>query len=386
MKITFIAHATFFGGAALSSTKTIQVLLDKGLLEPENCIIIHAKTCEPTNINNDAYYLLKQKILHFEWVLPWSHVDEIGGRPSLATKFRSIFINFRNLLFFLVYYYPILKREGVQLVHLNSVVLWPLLLILPKNIDAVIHIREGFNQTVESKIAIFVIKQKAKKIISIDSFCAQPFLNDQKSVIIMNPFNMSIARAMRKTKNEIKEKFGFSSNTFIISIVGLISEGKGQHILPRIAQKFLGQDVIFLVIGEQCGEYGKHCLEEFKEFANIKYLGQINEMNPIYAMTDVVMRLDTINYPPLGRTIWEGIFSGGLGLMPAKNSDDLSSISNWINDYIFIYDYANIENLDKVLKSIIEKYPNTVVDSGFNTSDNSEQSAIEFFNVLQKIS
>lgn len=383
MKIAFITHTTSIGGAALSSSKTIQLLLDKGLLYPEECLLIHQRYRVPSNEKNDAYYSLKQKIRHYEWQLPWSHVDQISGPPSMIIKLYSFVKNLQVLFFFISIYPKILKKEKIQVVHLNSIVLWPILLVLPNNIQAIIHIREGFLNSIEAKIAQQIIRKKASAIISIDHFCAMPFLNNPKSIVILNPFNMSKARGMKQSKTEIKKKYGLSNDTFIVSVIGRIELNKGQHLISSIAKKINSDKIIFLVVGLPNGKFGKQCLEDIQQYSNVKCLGQINDMDQIYAITDIVLRLDLIDYFPLGRTVWEGIFSGCLAILPVKKGYDLSSIQNLLNKYIFVYDDLDMDNLAGVLHSLLEKYPNTS-ENDFPMSDNTEQSATEFFNVLQK--
>ena len=385
MKIAFITHTTSVGGAALSSSKTIQFLLDKGLLQPEECLLIQPRCRDPSHEKNDLYYFLKQKIRHYEWQLPWSPVDQIGGYPSLTRKMYWFLITIRALFFFIFLYPELLKKEKIQIVHLNSIVLWPILLVLPNNVRAIIHVREGFLNSIEAKIAQKIIREKASAIISIDHFCAIPFSGNPKSIVILNPFNMSKARMMKQSKNEIKKKYGISNDTFVVSVIGRIEKNKGQHLISSIAKKFNYDKIIFLVIGLPSGKFGKQSLKEIQQYSNVKYLGQINDMDQIYAITDIVLRLDLIDYFPLGRTVWEGIFSGCLAVLPVKKGYDLSSIQNLLNRYIFVYDYVDMDNLVSVLHSLLEKYPNTYKND-FPMSDNTEQSAIEFFNVLQKLS
>ena len=383
MKIAFILHAVGGGGAPLSLVINLQKLVDEGLLSPEECIFIHEKQRAPSNEKNDLFYFLKQKIRYYEWQLPSSPVDQIAGPRSLITQVYCFVKNLQALFLFISIYSKILKKEKIQVVHLNSIVLWPLLLVLPNKIRAIIHVREGFLNSIEAKIAQQIIRNKASAIISIDDFCAMPFSNNPKSIVILNPFNMSKARAMKQSKTEIKKKYGLSNDTFIVSVIGQIHLYKGQHLISSIAKKINSDKIVFLVVGLPKGKYGKQCLEDSQQYSNVKYLGQINDMDPIYAITDIVLRLDLVDYFPLGRTVWEGIFSGCLAVLPVKKGYDLSSIQNLLNKYIFVYDYIDMDNLASVLHSLLEKYPNTC-ENDFPMLDNTEQSATEFFNVLQK--
>jgi len=383
LKIAFITHATGFGGAALSSSKTIQFLLDEGLLRPEECLIIQPRSSTPPDEKNDAYYFLKQKICHYVWQLPWSPVDQIGGYPSLKRNVSCVLANMKSLLFFVFLYNKKLKKEKIEIVHLNSIILWPILLVLPNDVRAIIHVREGFLDSFEAKCAQTIIKKKASEIISIDDFCAMPFSNTSKSIVILNPFNMSKAREMKQSKLELLKKFGLPNDSFVVSVIGRIEQNKGQHLISSIAKKINSDRIVFLVVGLPNGKFGNQCLEDIQQYSNVKYLGQINDMDQIYAITDIVLRLDLIDYFPLGRTVWEGIFSGCVALLPVKDGYDLSSIQNLLNKYIFVYDYLGIDHLVSVLHSLLEKNSNTC-ENDFPISDNTSQSATEFFNILQK--
>lgn len=384
MKIAFILHAVGGGGAPLSLVINLQKLVDEGLLSPEECIIIHGKQRAPSTEKNDLFYFLKQKIRHYEWQLPWSHIDNIGGYPSLIIKLYSFVKNLQALFLFISIYPKILKKEKIQVVHLNSIVLWPILLVLPNNIRAIIHVREDFLNSIEAKIAQQIIRKKASAIISIDDFRDMPFSNNPKSIVILNPFNQSKARKMKQSKTEIKKKYGLSNDTFVVSVIGRIEPNKGQHLISSIAKKINSDKIVFLVVGLPNGKFGKRCLKNIQQYPNVKYFGQINDMDPIYAITDIVLRLDLVDVPiPIGRTVWEGIFSGCLAVLPVKKGYDLSSIQNLLNKYIFIYDILDMDNLASVLHSLLEKYSNPY-ENDFPMSDNTEQSATEFFNVLQK--
>ncbi len=316
--------------------------------------------------------------------MPFSFVFK-GSSLKFYNRSYSIYNEFMSIFYFIFFYNKILKREKITIVHLNSLVLWPLLLVLPKSMKKIIHIREVLNDSLEAHIALLVIKRYATKIISIDPISDEAFSKYGKSVVILNPFNMKRARQLREKKDEIKLKYKIQADTFVISLIGRIEEAKGQDLLPSIAKKLIDKNVIFLIVGLPSGNYGKSCLDEFSKYSNIKYLGQINDMDPIYAITDILLRTDTIKYFPLGRTVWETIFSGGLAVLPVKREYNLAHLKDIISKYIFTYSYRDEDSATEIITSILQNNPNSLINSGFQTSDNSEQSATEFYNILQEI-
>ncbi|MDO9035021.1 MAG: hypothetical protein Q7U51_07450, partial [Methanoregula sp.] len=226
MKIAFITHAIGVGGGSLSSSKTIQYLIEKKLLIPDQCIIIHQGRQQPSTEKNDVYFNLKKSIMCYQCKLPFSLAYK--GSPSYKHAiyyeiYRYILLTYITLYFF-ISFNKILKKERISVVHLNSLVLWPLLLVLPKQMKKIVHIREPPNELIEGKIAVFIMKRYATKIISIDYITNSMFKDSDKSVVIMNPFDMRMARSLRQKKNILKKQFTINPETFIISIIGRIED------------------------------------------------------------------------------------------------------------------------------------------------------------------
>jgi len=329
---------------------------------------------------NDLYFNLKKTIKFYEFKLPFSQIFE-GTECNIISGFFSKLHICIALIYFLFYYNNILKQEQITQIHLNSLVLWPLLLVLPKSMKRVIHIREIPTNSLVSKVAIFIIKRYATTIISIDPITHIPFTDSCKSVIIPNPINMTRSRQLRPLKKSIKSELGIPSNTFIISIFGLIGEQKGfEFFMKIVASSIHIPNLIFLIIGNPYGEYGEKCIESFKKYNNVKYLGEQRDTTKFYAITDLVIRCE--NYLPLGRTVWEAIYAGGIALVPVNKNDNISVIQELVDKYIYVYDalnqYSCIEKINKILK----KYPDTVIDSGYPISDNITGSAELFFDVI----
>ena len=316
MKIAFITHATSFGGAALSSSKTIQFLLDKGLLQPEECLLIQPKHRDPSDEKNDVYFNLKKKLYFYEFKLPFSPVFK-GATSDYIIRLFNIYKGIISIFSFLFFYNKILKREKITVVHLNSLVLWPILLVLPKSMKKIIHIREVPNDSIEAKIAIFVITRHATKIISIDPISNISFFKSGKSVVISNPYTMTKSRQIRQIKKSIKLEFGIPPESFIVSIFGLIGEQKGFDFFLKIIKSSIQiQNLIFLIVGKPSGRYGEKCVQLLNEYPNVKYMGEFTDTSKFYAITDVVIRCE--DYLPLGRTVWEGIFAGGFSSCSCK--------------------------------------------------------------------
>ena len=140
------------------------------------------------------------------------------------------------------------------------------------------------------------------------------------------------------------------------------------------------ENLIFLIIGNPSGDYGKECIRLLQNRMNVKYLGQHDNVSKFYAITDVVIRCE--DYLPLGRTVWEGIFAGSIALVPVNKKDDTSVIQEYIGKYIYTYEASNVNSCVDTLTNIIKKYPDTVSDSGYPVTNNISTSTEQFWKVI----
>jgi len=380
LKIAFIAHTTIVGGAAISSTTVIQYLIDTGLIKPEECIIIQNKGKKISTEKNDVYFNLKKTIKFFEFRLPFSLVFK-GGTSNFFKKVYRIYGEVISIFYFLLIYNKILKQEKITIVHLNSLVLWPLLLVLPKSMKRVIHIREISNTSIEARIAILVINHLATDIISIDPITDIPFVQSRKSQIIANPYNMTESRRLRAFKDTIKMELGIPPKSLVVSLFGPVGRQKGIDFLIQIINASTQiKNIEFLVLGTPQGVEGEKYIQLLKGYNNVKYFPEQKDTTKFYAISDVVIRCE--DYLPLGRTVWEGIFAGGIALVPVNKKDDISVIKDSIEKYIYTYQALDVNSCIEMLLTITKKYPDTIENSGYPISDNVASTSEAFFRVL----
>jgi glycosyltransferase involved in cell wall biosynthesis len=380
LKIAFIAHTTSIGGAAISSTAVIQYLIDTGLIKPEECILIQNKEKKISTEKNDVYFNLKKTIKFFDYRLPFSLVFK-GGTSNCFKKLYRIYGEAISIFYFLLIYNKILKQEKITIVHLNSLVLWPLLLVLPKSMKRVIHIREVPNNSIEARIAIFVINHLATDIISIDPITDIPFVQSRKSQIIYNPFNMTESRRLRALKKSIKMELGIPPKSLMVSLFGPVGKQKGIDFLVKVIKASAHiKNLEFLVLGNPSGMDGEKYIRLLTGYDNVKYFAEQNDTRKFYAITDVVIRCE--EYLPLGRTVWEGIFAGGIALVPVNKTDDISVIKEYVEKYIYTYQALDVNSCVEALYTIAKKYPDTINNSGYPISDNVASSSELFFKVI----
>ena len=261
--------------------------------------------------------------------------------------------------------------------------LWPLLLVLPKSMKSVIHIREVPNNSIEARIAIFVINHFANDIISIDPITDIPFTQSGKSHIIFNPFNMTESRRLRAFKELIKKELGIPPNSFVVSLFGPVGKQKGIDFLFQIIIASTQiKNIEFLVLGNPQGLEGEKYIRLLTGYDNVKYFTEEKDTRKFYAITDVVIRCE--DYLPLGRTVWEGIFAGGIALVPVNKNDDISVIKDYIEKYIYTYQALDVNSCIEKLSNIAKKYPDTIENSEYPISDNVASSSELFFKVIHQ--
>ena len=354
MKIAFITHSDGMGGAERSSTTSMEYLMDNNLISPEDCLLacpryLLKRFQKVSSPDNDSYYDIKKKVKTEYWFLPFGLVYR-GASEKIASKIYSAGMAFLSLLYFLMFYNRNLERNGVEVVHLNSITLWLLLLIIPNNITKVIHIRETVNGTLESRIAVKVINKYADKIIAIDKDCASPF---PTAMIIQNPIDMTEAIALRNHAPTIKNELGIDSDKTVASFVGSISAAKGYNFFLTMVNRIENKNIVFLIVGSE--EYTHEYTDALKRCSNVILVGQQSNPSKFYAISDIVIRCES--YLPLGRTVWEGIYSGVVALLPFNDTDDLEPIRPMIGKQIILYNASDINDCIKKIEYIQRTLP-----------------------------
>jgi len=356
-KIAFITQDIGLYGSSRSLQLTLKSLIDKNYLKKEDIIIIYPKT-----LNYFLNYKLEEKFYNSyfsnfnnskNWIIPFSNIIENISSTNLR-KLKSFIRIFIFFIFWMIKYKKQFNKANIEQVYLNSITLWPMLFVLPKHIKIIMHIREilDLNKSF-SKIARITIVNKCSELIAIDKKTALPFLDyDKKVTIIRNPFEMKMARKLKEEKYvAISEKYGLNPGTIHVSLIGSIQAVKGQKFFCNIAKKFDAFDNFeFIIVGKGKGTYYDDFVNTVKNIENLHYIGEVKDIEEIYAITQIVIRCD--NFFPLGRTVWEAYYSGCKILLPHNINDDISEIKDYLNKEIFLYDLRNAESAISKLKEI----------------------------------
>jgi len=356
-KTIFITQDIGLYGSSKSLFLTLKGLIGKKYIKKENLIIIYPKAIKKFSNKKLKEKLSESNYSEFNdlksWILPFSHVIS-GIRISIWEIAKSCIRILLFYTFWICKYRKQLKNKNIKLIYLNSITLWPMLFVLSKNIKTIMHIREILDlNKYFSRIAKKIIIKKCYELIAIDEKTAIPFLDcNKKLTIIKNPFEMKMARQLKEKKYEIlSEKYGLNPKKIHISLIGSIQAVKGQKLFCDIAKKCnTFNNFEFIVVGNGQGTYYYDFLNIVKYIENMHYIGEVKNIEEIYAITHIVIRCD--DFFPLGRTVWEGVYSGCKVLIPYNTNDNIAEIKDYLNKEIFLYSIRDVEAAIMKLKEI----------------------------------
>jgi glycosyltransferase involved in cell wall biosynthesis len=266
----------------------------------------------------------------------------------------------------LISYIDIFKIRGLakryNYIYLNSITLYP---IINKKSRYFIHIREIYSGS-SFRMKFLVRKlNSALGIIFIDNSTFEPFINKVNNYIILNnPFDMRNVRDIEKEK--ILHELHIKQNTIIVSILGKITELKGIRFIIEAFSKINRDEMILLIVGDVNNPYADYCKKMSIGTDKIHFLGELTDVEPIYAISDYILRGDPVF--AIGRTIYEGLYSGCNVIIPGteNNAKDIFQYLTF-KEKIHFYFPRDQESLLKILNncrknSILTDYPISNID------------------------
>ena len=245
------------------------------------------------------------------------NLKEIGSSYKKAALY---YIHKKELL-------KIIETGNYDFIHLNSSVLYP---ILTSKYNMAIHIRE----LLPSRIPFYAKRKfsKAKTVICIEEPVKKHFLTAcggngiDRTNVLLNPFDMRSVKTI-DLQSALRE-YDLDANTTIFTIAGVVSPSKGvDFVIDSFLSKTLEKKVL-LVVGNDTTPTAVELKKKYIGQSSIRFLGEIKNMDSIYAITDYIVRGE----PEFctGRTVYEALFSGCSVLIPGTEQD--------INDGAFLPD------------------------------------------------
>ena len=329
MKIAFVTHDVGIYGAAKSLKEMLKLFIDNAMLERKDIILITNKHFfKNIKVNNFSEYKTR------EILLPFSNCY-LGRGKYTPKKFIRNILSFMTLLFKWRKIEKELVSNGYEYIHLNSLVLWPVLLFRTKRIKYIIHIRE----LPDDKYLLFqkmkkTIKNKADHIYCIDNKTYEHFADSEKSLLLINPTSHFFLEEKEKVafKEKLKQNTSFDEHFKTISIIGRVEKIKGHDFLFETIKEYGINDINVLVVGNYDTPWGKELMNSVRSFKNVIFLGEFDNVGLVYAISDAVVRCES--YFALGRTVLEGLFNGCKVIMPYETDEDLDFVNSELNIFM----------------------------------------------------
>jgi len=323
-------------------------------------------------------------ILTYQFYLPL--YKNYKGAP---TTFRFKIANFvRNFLWKIHKrkLYDFIKKENFDFIHLNSLTLWD---IVNHNFNYFCHARELLSDKGLKDKNVIKKLNICRGIIFIDEATRIQFennLTNPKIANIENPIDMTNVLKHINKKDEIKRNYGIEDlNAIIISIIGKIREFKGVDLIIKSFNEFSqNENSYLLIVGDGDKNYIQKC-KSMSKTKRILFVGEEPEIEKIYAITDIVARGEPEFC--IGRTVYEGLFSGCLALQPGTYDDVKKHPEIFkFSDKIFLYEPANVDDLTKAMMRSANYLKTSKVERnpGGNAKDYAEKLAEYFIISINK--
>ena len=315
-----------------------------------NSLLVEARKSSGDNLRNLYFFWLPQK-----FPIYMEHRDTIKWKLKHQVFVYILGVLNKRKIFELI------EKNNYDFIHLNSLTLYPL---LSKKYNMYLHVRcimDRDFKRVSSKI------KDAKGIIFIEESVKTPFETEIESmnyITLINPFDMTQVN-MIDIPDE-REQLGIAEDETIYMIAGNVSSLKGVDFVIK-AFRDVDAKIKLLVVGDGDEDFYNHCRELADGDSRILFLGEWKDMNPLFAVTDYIIRGD--GQFGFGRTCYESLLSGK-GIIVPGSDKDANKVQNYdlYKDRIFFYEPRNIEALKSIV-NISTKYKQRGLVAGTNTEE-----------------
>lgn len=214
----------------------------------------------------------------------------------------------------------IIKQGNYDYVHLNSVVLFP---VIDCHTVYIMHIREIIDPAYYNIKMLVKKMRKAGGIICIDEatkISLRHIFPKERSITLNNPFSMLGLRNVSYEEN--LKKYALNAENIVFAMLGQVTENKGAKFVIRSFMEQHNENSRLLIVGNHDHSYGRECMEMAKDDKRIIFCGELADTSGIYRISDYIIRGDAQFC--IGRTIFEGLYAG-CGVIIPGCMDDLQS-------------------------------------------------------------
>ena len=373
IKYLFISHVSL--SSSYGAGQSAQLLLS--ILSKINNNNIHV--IEIQTIKNFLKSIFGDKKNYKKEVMPLPWVNNFDGsldhKHSIWEKTKLLIQNKFSMINARIELRCIVSDQEFKIIHLNSLVLIPILSLLDNRPDVkkICHVREVcINEKITRKLLhkvdlfICIDKTTRDRIVQIYNIPAN------KLKIIPNP--VSEAPSVIKTKiKPVVEPLN-------VGLVGQIFPHKGHEFVLNCFSMLPENEFKLIIVGEiESNAYASSLVQKTYAAKNISWIGHVNNFynNGGYEQFDVLLRADPDHR--VGRTMYEGLISGNVLITPLRKDEK-------ITDPLLLKFRKNIVTYEPNNNVDLIKSLNSIKESEFHTNNDEIKMIIDSHNEHNKLS
>lgn len=241
----------------------------------------------------------------------------------------------------------IIRQGGYDYVHLNSLVLFPM---IDENARYIVHAREIINPQYRRMEQFIRAMERATGIIYIDEATRIPIeavMSNKRAMVLNNPFDMTwVADA---DYEDSLRKCGVARTNTVFAMLGQVGDNKGSKFVIRSFMRHANPDSRLLIVGNNDHAYGRECEKMTKDDGRVIFCGEMKNTGSIYRISDYIVRGEPQFC--IGRTIYEGLFAGAGVIIPGHETDvEKMQSGDELRDKIHFYEPESEDSLAAVIQ------------------------------------
>ena len=241
----------------------------------------------------------------------------------------------------------VIRQGGYDYVHLNSLVLFP---VIDGNARYIVHAREIINP-LYSRIRQFArALERAAGIIYIDEATRIPVeavMRNRRAIVLNNPFDMTWVADVGY--EDSLRKYGVTQTNTIFAMLGQVGDNKGSKFVIRSFMRHANPGSRLLIVGNHNHAYGRECEKMAENDGRVIFCGEMKDTGSIYRISDYIIRGEPQFC--IGRTIYEGLFAGAGAIIPGHAADiGKMQSGDELREKIHFYEPESEETLATVIQ------------------------------------
>lgn len=304
LKVLFVAHAITYYGASRSLRElvggyegiTADIAVPRFANAPDDSFI---RRFMGPRVRNIVRFFLPWSLVYTghpePWQAPRSLLYPLGWRAEQRRFARFV------------------EREGYDAVHLNSLVLHPM---ITADLPYVLHVRDIL---CSQHARVCADADRARGTIFIDEATRKPFEPHLPSrhIVLNNPIDMT---AVGTPPPDAAQRLGGDpAELDIFAIVSNFIDERGVPFVVEAFRHVRSPKARLLLVGKSHTPGMQARLERLAAGdRRIVFWGEVRDVAQIYTLADYVLRGEA--YPCVGRTIYEALFSGCGVVIPGERA------------------------------------------------------------------